>query len=226
MAMASPATPSPSPVPQRRALAPALFAIYAATWLALAVAPRYREDWLLENLLVFAAVPWLVHRWRKAPFSDLAWQALFAFFMLHALGAHYTYSEVPYDAWWQAAFGQPLDGSANGAARNQFDRLVHFSYGLLMGPAVVELLERGASPRGVWRGLLPWTFLCSHSVIYELVEWIAALRFGGELGVAYLGTQGDVWDAQKDMALATCGAALGVGLTLLRGRGGFVRTTT
>jgi putative membrane protein len=216
--MANPAGASPSPQPGRRVFVPALFAVYAATWAALALAPRYRDDWLLENLLVFAALPWLVHRWRTAPFSGFAWAALFVFFMLHALGAHYTYSEVPYDAWWSAVFGQPLDGSSTGAARNQFDRLVHLAYGLLMAPAAVELVGRAATPRGTWRWLLPWTFLCAHSVIYELIEWAAALRFGGDLGVAYLGTQGDTWDAQKDMALATFGAALGVGLSLLLGR--------
>jgi len=212
--MANPAGTSPAPPRRSGVLVPALFAIYAVTWLALAVAPRFRQDWLLENLLVFGAAPWLLHRWRTAPFSDFAWAALFAFFMLHALGAHYTYSEVPYDAWWSAVFGQPLDGSATGAARNHFDRVVHFCYGLLVAPAAVDLLGRAVRPRGLWRWLLPWTFLCSHSVIYELIEWAAAMLFGGDLGVAYLGTQGDVWDAQKDMALATLGAAIGVSVSL------------
>jgi len=203
---------SPAPPSRRGALVPALFAIYVVTWLGLAVAPRFRQDWLLENLLVFGAVPWLLHRWRTAPFSGFAWVALFAFFMLHAIGAHYTYSEVPYDAWWSALLGQPLDGSATGAARNHFDRVVHFCYGLCVAPAAVELIGRAVRPRGVWRWLLPWSFLCAHSVIYELIEWAAATIFGGDLGVAYLGTQSDVWDAQKDMALATVGAAIGVTL--------------
>jgi putative membrane protein len=209
---------SPASPRRRGTFVPALFGIYVVTWLALAVSPRFRQDWLLENVLVFGAVPWLLHRWRTAPFSDFAWAALFVFFMLHAVGAHYTYSEVPYDAWWNAAFGKPLDGSATGAARNQFDRVVHLGYGLLIGPAAVEVIGRGAAPRGLWRWLLPWTFLCAHSVIYELIEWAAALVFGGDLGVAYLGTQGDVWDAQKDMALASFGAALGVSIGLGIGR--------
>lgn len=186
-----------------------LLAAYAALWLALAIAPRDREDWLLENALVFAAAPWLIHKWRLQPFTNLAYAGLFAFFVMHALGAHYTYSEVPYDAWWQAAFGGSLD-AALGWERNNYDRVVHFGYGLLIGPAAVELLDRATVPRGLWRWLLPWTFLCSHSVVYELVEWAAALLFGGDLGVAYLGTQGDAWDAQKDMALASAGAALSI----------------
>ncbi|MCU0758432.1 MAG: DUF2238 domain-containing protein [Steroidobacteraceae bacterium] len=197
-----------------RRLGPVLLGAYALLWLTLAIAPRYREDWLLENLLVLGALPWLVHKWRTAPFSDLAWIGLFAFFSLHAIGAHYTYSEVPYDAFWQALTGGPLDGSAAGLARNDYDRMVHFAYGLLVVPAADELIARAAAPRGIWRSLLPWCFLCSHSVVYELVEWGAALLFGGDLGEAYLGTQGDVWDAQKDMALAATGA--GLGLLLLR----------
>jgi putative membrane protein len=195
-------------VPAASRLAPTLFAIYCVLWLALAATPVFRQDWLLENLLVFAASPWLIHKWRTAPFSDLAWSALFAFFVLHAIGAHYTYSQVPYDAFFQAATGRSLNALL-GWDRNNFDRVVHFAYGLCMAPAAIELLARGSSPRGVWRALLPWTFLCAHSVVYELVEWAAALLFGGDLGVAYLGTQGDVWDAQKDMALAASGAALG-----------------
>jgi putative membrane protein len=77
-------------------------------------------------------------------------------------------------------------------------------------PAAIELFRHyGRYPR-VWAALFPLLFMISHSVIYELVEWGAALVFGGELGQAYLGTQGDIWDAQKDMALAALGAAITV----------------
>ena len=100
---------------------------------------------------------------------------------------------------------------------------MHFAYGLLLMPAVRELVEARMSPRGLWRWLMPLFFVMSHSVIYEMIEWIAAVLFGGDLGVAYLGTQGDEWDAQKDMALATAGAATGLVLleilARLRGRG-------
>jgi putative membrane protein len=81
-------------------------------------------------------------------------------------------------------------------------------------PAVRELVEARMSPRGPWRWLMPLFFLMSHSVIYEMIEWLAAVLFGGDLGVAYLGTQGDEWDAQKDMAFATAGAV--TGLVLLK----------
>jgi putative membrane protein len=188
-----------------------LLAVYAAWWLALAIGPLYRQDWLLENVLVLVAVPVFVATAHRLRFSDLAYTALFAFLVLHTVGAHYTYSEVPYDRWFEAVAGRPLN-EVLGWQRNHYDRLVHFAYGLLVTPAAVELYAAVAPPRGRWRWSLPLLFVCSHSLLYELVEWAAAVAFGGDLGVAYLGTQGDPWDAQKDMALATLGAVLAVAL--------------
>jgi len=186
-----------------------LLALFGTFWAALAVAPSYRQDWLLENLLVFIAVPVLVVTRDRLRFSNLAYTCLFVFFSLHEVGAHYTYSLVPYDAWFSALTGQSLD-TALGIQRNHYDRLMHLLYGLLVTVPSVELFAHyGRYPR-VWAALFPLLFVCSHSVIYELVEWAAAMIFGGELGQAYLGTQGDVWDAQKDMALAMLGAALAV----------------
>jgi len=191
----------------------ALLGLFVAIFIALAIAPSYREDWLLENLLVFVAVPMLVVNYRRLRFSNFAYTCLFVFFVLHEIGAHYTYSEVPWREWLAAVAGG--DGGIEG--RNHYDRFVHFTYGLLLMPAVCELFEQRASPRGLWRWLMPLFFLMAHSVIYELIEWLAALRFGGELGVAYLGTQGDEWDAQKDMALAALGAITGLTMVALRG---------
>jgi putative membrane protein len=184
-----------------------LLAIFLALSAALGIAPHYRQDWLLENLLVVIAIPALVLGWRDLRFSNLAYGALFVFFVLHAVGAHYTYSEVPWDRWLASLTGWSPD-AAFGFQRNHYDRIVHFLYGVLLMPAAVELLRAKAPPRGVWAILLPVFFIMSHSVLYEMVEWLAAEAFGGDLGVAYLGAQGDPWDAQKDMALATAGALL------------------
>lgn len=184
-----------------------LLGAFALIWFALAIRPLYRQDWLLENLLVLFAVPLFVATFRRLRFSNGAYAALFVFFVLHEIGAHYTYSLVPYDRWLEALTGHALN-PALGFERNHYDRLIHFAYGLLILPASVELLDAVAPPRGVWRWLLPVLFVMSHSTIYELVEWGAAEVFGGDLGQAYLGTQGDIWDAQKDMALATLGAVL------------------
>jgi len=187
----------------------ALLGAFAAIWTALAIAPWYRQDWLLENVVVFVAVGVFVKTYRSLRFSNFAYTCLFVFLVLHEIGAHYTYSEVPWREWLP-------DGGP--AGRNHYDRFVHFCYGLLIFPAVWELFEARTSPRGLWRYLMPVLFVMSHSVIYEMIEWLAAELFGGELGVAYLGTQGDVWDAQKDMALAAAGALAGLLFGGVRGR--------
>jgi putative membrane protein len=179
-----------------------LLAAYCVIWFALALDPVYRDDWLLENVIVFIAVPLFVLTAHRLRFSNLAYTCLFVFFVMHAIGSHYTYSLVPYDEWWQSLGGGALEG------RNHYDRLVHFAYGLLVTPAAVEIFARyGRYPRP-WVFLFPWMFMAGHAVIYELIEFAAALLFGGDLGQAYLGTQGDIWDGQKDMALALLGTTL------------------
>lgn len=200
----------PSPLPPR------LLLVYALIWSALAIAPSYRQDWLLENLIVAIALPLLWRGYTTLRFSDTSYRCLFLFFVLHAVGAHYTYSEVPYPHWFEALSGQSFE-AVFGSGRNHYDRMVHFAYGLLVTPASIELLDARAPQRGQWRWWLPWFFICAHSTIYEVIEWIAAELFGGDLGQAFLGTQGDVWDAQKDAALAALGAALAV--LWIRGRG-------
>jgi len=171
--------------------------------------PHYPADWLLENGLVLLTVPALVLAWRRDVFSKTAWSAIFAFLCLHELGAHYTYSEVPYDAWARAITGQTLN-EALGWQRNHYDRLVHLLYGALLVLPLRELLVRRTRIKGAWSYILPVALIMSTSVIYELIEWGAAEAFGGDLGMAYLGTQGDVWDGHKDMALASLGSVLGM----------------
>ena len=194
----------------------ALLAIYAVIWTALAIDPVFRHDWVLENVLVFASVPLLIVTARRLRFSNLTYTCFFLFFVLHSVGSHYTYALVPYDEWFQALTGTSLDDML-GFERNHFDRLVHFLYGLLITPAAVEIFAHyGRYPR-VWAVLFPTLFMCAHAGIYEIIEWGAAIVFGGELGQAYLGTQGDIWDGQKDMALAFVGTA--IMMTALAGAG-------
>lgn len=200
----------------RDSVPPALLGLFLAVWTLLALSPRYRADWLLENVLVVLAVPVLVATYRWLRFSNLAYGALFVFLVLHEIGAHYTYAEVPYDAWSKVWLGISID-QVLGFPRNEYDRFVHFIYGVLLTPMVFELIDARARPQGAWRWVLPVTFLMATSVLFELVEWFAAVHFGGDLGVAYLGTQGDVWDAQSDMGLASLGSMMAV-LALRLGR--------
>ena len=191
-----------------------LLVLFLLVAVALGIAPLHRGDWLLENALAAGAVAVLVATWRRFPLSNLSYSMLFVFLVLHEVGAHYTYSEVPYDDWSRGVFGTSLD-DLFGLERNHYDRVVHLAYGLLVAYPMRELFVRVADARGFWGYMLPLDLVMSTSMAYELIEWGAAAAFGGDLGVAYLGTQGDPWDAQKDMLLATCGAAIAMGLTAL-----------
>lgn len=189
-----------------------LLALYAVLWLALAVAPRDRADWALENLLVALFVPALILSFRRLTFSRVSYTLIFLFLALHAVGAHYTYAHVPYDDWSRALFGASLN-QALGWTRNNFDRIVHFSYGLLLAYPIREVFLRVAQVRGMWGYLLPLDLAMSTSMLFELAEWAAAAIVAPDLGQAYLGTQGDEWDAHKDMALASLGALFAMAAT-------------
>jgi putative membrane protein len=182
-----------------------LLGAFSVVWTALAIAPVNREDWLLESALTAITLPVLILTRNKLRFSNFAYGCIFVFFCLHTVGSHYTYSLVPYDEWWQWLTGSTLN-SVFGFERNHYDRLVHFLYGALIVVPSMELFAKYAPPNKYWRIVMPVFFIMGHSVIYEMIEWLAALMAAPELGHAYLGTQGDEWDAQKDMALATLGA--------------------
>jgi putative membrane protein len=192
-----------------RFAAQTLFVLFLIFWLAMAIEPVNRQDWLLENLLTIALVTVLAVTFRRARLSNAAYGCIFVFLLLHTLGSHYTYSLVPYDEWVRRLTGRTLS-EVLGLERNHYDRLVHFLYGVLMLLPSAEVLNRIGSPRGAGRWLLPIVFLISQSATYELIEWAAASVVAPDLGAAYLGAQGDEWDGQKDMALATSGAVLGV----------------
>lgn len=186
--------------------------LFALLWLGLAIQPKYRADWMLENALLISVSFILYWGYRHHLFSRLSHTCIFLFLCLHAVGAHYTYAEVPYNAWWQSLTGHPFN-EMFGWERNHFDRLVHFLYGLLWAYPIRELFLRVAQVKGFWAYFLPLEFTLATSAFFELIEWAAAEVFGGELGQAYLGTQGDVWDAHKDMALAGLGAVITILIT-------------
>lgn len=193
----------------------ALAMLFGFEWIALAISPRYRQDWALENVLTVAVVAALTLFRNHLSLSSMSYTAFFVFLSLHIVGAHYTYSEVPYDEWARALTGRSI-GDVLGWTRNHFDRFVHFAYGFLLVYPIREILIRCTGVRGIWGYYLPIAITASSSSDYELIEWGAAMVFGGDLGVAYLGTQGDVWDAQKDMALAASGALLSMTLLGIR----------
>lgn len=179
-------------------LKPILFLFYCLLWIALAIDPWYRSDWILENLLVFAALPIIVRHEKRFGFSASAAWMLFIFFVLHAIGAHFTYSQMPYF--------QPITDFF-GFERNHYDRLIHFLFGLLLFLPFYEVFSPFQKSRKHML-LLTLLFLFSASGFYEICEWIVTQLTHPDLGAAFLGIQGDEWDAQKDMAWGYLGALI------------------
>jgi len=171
------------------------------------IGARVPGTWLVENALVAFVGFALAITYRRVPLSRVSYTLIFLFTCLHETGAHWTYAHVPYDEWWRQCFGVTLN-SQLGFTRNNFDRLVHFSYGLLLAYPLREVFLRVANVRGFWGYFLPLDFTMSTSMIYELVEWLTASVVGSDTGNDFLGSQGDVWDSQKDMASASLGALL------------------
>jgi putative membrane protein len=203
----------------RSAALPRWLAIAFAVWFTVwAISPGNLQHFVLEHLLTvaLAAVLWCTRRTFRL--SNLSYSLLFVFMCLHVVGAHYTYSRVPYHDWIAAAAG--WFGSADvtlrrafGWQRNQYDRLVHFAFGLLTAYPVREIFIRIARVRGFWGYYLPLDVTISLSAAYELIEWGVALIFAGPAADTYLGTQGDIWDAHKDMALAALGGLIAMTAT-------------
>jgi putative membrane protein len=172
---------------------------YVTFWAVMAISPLDRSDWLLENLLVFVGVAFLAGTYHRIQLSNLAYLLITIFMTLHAIGAHYTYEQVPLGYWLKDLLGQN---------RNPFDRLVHFSCGLLLTYPIREALLRVTKTTTFWAYFLPLTIILSASGFFELLEsWVARI-VSPKLGLAYLGTQGDIWDAQKDMNAALVGSLI------------------
>ena len=176
-----------------------LLAWYAMLWAFLAIAPLDRKDWALENVLAVAVVGTLIATHRRFRFSSFSYVLITLFMTLHAVGAHYTYSEVPVGFWMKDILS---------LSRNPFDRIVHFAFGFLLVYPLKELLIRTGHVGGFWAVYLPMSGIVAQSGFFELVEALVAQIVNPDLGAAYLGTQGDEWDAQKDMAAALAGSAL------------------
>jgi len=186
---------------QQHSLVPiALGLILAIEVVALGWAPYDRETWLLENLILVPVAVWLVLARRRVGLSTLSWCLIFAFLGLHEIGSHYTYSLVPWMEWSEAVFGWAPDWP-----RNHYDRFLHLAFGLLITLPFEELLARGIPSRPTLRRSMCICVMVTLSTGYELIEWAAALTFEPELGIGFVGAQGDPWDAQKDMALALAG---------------------
>ena len=183
-----------------------LLVVYAVIWAITAISPSYRTDWVLENVLVVLFLPLLFGTYRLFPLSEVSYVLITLFLMLHAVGAHYTYAEVPLGYWLKEMLH---------LSRNHFDRIVHFSFGLLMAYPIREIFLRLVNVRGFWAYYFPLDVTLAFSALYEIVEMVVAKTVSPEAGDSYLGTQGDPFDAVMDMTCAFAGAVICMLMTVL-----------
>lgn len=191
----------------------AFILIFLGVWTSSLIGTTDTSNWMLENLLVFLFIGFLLLTYRRYQFSDLSYLLVCVYLCLHVYGSKYTYAENPLGYWLQ----DQLHWS-----RNHYDRIVHFSFGFLLAYPMREMFLRWLRfPRWVsW--LLPIEITLSISAFYELIEWGVADVFFPAQGDAYLGTQGDIWDAQKDVFLAFLGAILATTIvSVIKRLGGF-----
>ena len=159
--------------------------------------PERVFDWWLENAAALSFVAVLILSYRRLPLSDLSYLLIFVYLGMHEWGAEYKYSDVPLGEWIRAWFG---------TTRNDYDRVMHFSYGLLMAYPMQEWFMRVVGVNNRWRYLLPIESTLMFSACYEMLEALAASILTPERGEEFVGMQGDMWDSQKDMFMAGLGA--------------------
>ena len=177
-----------------------VYALYIVVWIIMAINPKYPQDWLLENVLVFIFFPFVIWMDKKHHYSLLSIALLLIFASLHSLGSHYTYAEMEHFNAFTQYFG---------FERNHFDRLVHFLFGLLVFRILFEMIT--PSMHSVITALVfTFAIIVTISTFYEMFEWLAVVILHPDLGMAFLGTQGDMWDAHKDTALAMLGALINI----------------
>ena len=164
-------------IPHRKYLL-VLSLVFALWWALLAISPWDRDTWLVENGLAVAAAALIIGYHRKLLLSRVSYTLIFIFMCLHQVGAHYSYAEVPYDAWFESLTGVTFNELV-GWERNNFDRVIHFLYGLLLAYPIREVFLRVADVRGFWGYFLPLDLTMSTSMLFELIEWWAAEFFGG-----------------------------------------------
>ena len=174
----------------------------------MAIAPADRQNWVLANILPVLLVCWLVRTRRLFPLSSASYLLIAVYLTLHTTGVHYTYAETPIGTWGQQFFG---------LERNHFDRLVHFCFGLLLTYPLYEFFGRQTQVRGWVLAYLPVMTILGWSAVWEMIEAAVAQVVHPELGMAFVGFQGDLWDAQQDMAMALLGALLCLALMWLAG---------
>lgn len=180
------------------------------------IEPLEWSSYLLHQLgtLLFLALMLIAYHYRYIRSRSYMFASLFL--IIHIIGARYLYSYVPYDDWIEQLVGVRLD-ELFGWQRNMYDRLVHFSYGLLLFSAMFESAKSIFAIHSTKRLIvLALMMNMSSSLLYELIEWSIAMTLSPEAAEAYNGQQGDIWDAHKDMAIALLGGLIAASIVLFQ----------
>jgi putative membrane protein len=186
-----------------------LCGLFTIVWVLSAIKPIMVEDWALENGLVFLFVGILTATYRRLQFSQLSYLLIFVYLCLHEWGAHYKYAIVPFGEWIRQVMH---------TTRNDYDRVVHFAFGLLMAYPQREMLLRKTGLRREWAPWVTVLVMLGYGAAYEIIEAIAAAELSPDAGDAFLGLQGDPWDTHKDMFMALAGATIAMLLTAVLSR--------
>lgn len=186
-----------------------LLGAYVVVFALLAINPFSREVWVAENIPIVLIVLYLLFLyWRGIQFSNTGYAMMSVLIFMHTVGGHFTFERVPFD-WFNDFFG---------FERNMYDRVAHFSVGFFAYPIAEYLVNRSLVNSRVLVYLVPLLFIISVAAGYEMIEWWFAATYGGDAGAAFLGSQGDIWDAQKDMLMDTLGAVTALSVFFVRYR--------
>lgn len=174
-----------------------LFLIYIIEFIIAGIAPYDKSVWYAENIPILILVLSIVFLyWRKIRFSNAAYTLMFILPFIHTIGGHYTFELVPFD-WFNNLFG---------FERNMFDRVGHFTVGFYALPIAEYLMMKNLVSKKIVAITYAIFAISFVAVFYEWIEWWYAVIWGGDSGAAFLGSQGDIWDAQKDMFMDVSGA--------------------
>ena len=180
---------------------------YIILFLVCAINPYDRADWWAENIPIVAIVVTLVVAYRKGvKFSAASYGLMSVLVYLHTIGGHYTFERVPFD----------FVTNMFGFERNMYDRIAHFTVGFYAYPICELLMSRKLVKNKLMMFLFAVFAIAFVAMGYELIEWMFAVTYGGSAGANFLGSQGDIWDAQKDMLADTLGAIFAAGAYWLK----------
>ena len=186
-----------------------MFGAYILWAIYFAIDPVDRAVWWAENIPVMFAAGIIMLTYKKFRFSNTSYFLMFSFLMYHTYGGHYTFEKAPFETANNflnqsgcSLFSHGVEGG------NSFDRVGHFMIGIFAYP-LAELVYRKKWVSNIWTAILFGIFALGFwGSLYEIIEMVYAVQEGGSAGAAFLGSQGDIWDAQKDMALDILGATL------------------